>query len=333
MTLFQVRSFVIRALSQQALSNEDILLLCNNSPSATSYNILDDTFVQSPTPFLDADVLLCALLQKNRSYILSHCTLLFPQKKIPRLISQIKKRRAGLPVAYIVGKKEFFGYDFFVTKSVLIPKPDTETLVELALNQIIQKITHTPSTIIKSAPNLSICDLCTGSGCVGISIMLSLYNSIPLNLFPHFTFSDISARALSIAKRNAFTLLPPELQKNISFVQSNLFKNIPNKFDFIVTNPPYVPHAQAVALLKDGRSEPLIALDGDFHSKTNDGLAIIRRLIPQAKNHLVLQGSLLMEIGEYNAKIVSVLLSQNGFNNVHLHLDLSSTPRVLTSNL
>lgn len=275
----------------------------------------------SPTPQLDCDVLLSYFLKKERTWIFAHREFLVPEQTCNELKAAVQKRLTGLPIAYITGKKEFYGYEFFVTKDVLIPKPDTENLVDLALNVLAQKMALHPQKIPM------ICDMCTGSGCVALSILKTLQQGdgiLDCDL-PKITCVDISSNALEVAKKNAFHL---SLEQSVRFVQSNLFEQIPYEFDLIVTNPPYVPHNEAVSLLKDGRSEPLLALDGDVDQKgdfsgSDDGLFLIRRLIEQSKNHLIPGGMLLMETGEYNAQGAAEILIKNGFSQVSIKKDMS----------
>jgi len=169
------------------------------------------------------------------------------------------------------------------------------------------------------------------------------------------TFADISSAALEITQRNAEKLLRAEISPlrcapvemtgtsnvtssvverspSLNFVQSNLFDSISDSFDLIVTNPPYVPHVESLELLADGRSEPLLALDGDVDEQTkycgtSDGLSLIRRLVPQCYEHLVHGGKLIMETGEYNAEETAELLKKAGFKNVHIEKDMNDMLR------
>ena len=241
----------------------------------------------------------------------------------------IEKRTTGLPVAYITGHKEFYGYDFCVTPDVLIPKPDTEILVEKALDAVLSKMDARPEIV------LSICDMCTGSGCIGLSVLKQLIEEykIPSGSLPKLTLCDISGAALEIARKNAFALLPQEEAEEIRFINTNLFSEVEYTFDLILTNPPYVPARMTDELLKDGRNEPRLALDGDvgiFGEKTDsdDGLELIRRLLPESYEHLAGNGVLLMETGEYNAESAASLAENAGFRNIKIHRDLEGQLRV-----
>lgn len=282
----------------------------------------------SPSPELDADVLIGHVLQKDRTFLLFHQDDEISESQYRKIHDFVEKRRTGLPVAYITGHKEFYGYDFLVSPSVLIPKPDTELLVETAAQSIADKIAARPSVIP------SVCDMCSGSGCVGISILKTLAEDfkIPDENLPKITFCDISAPALDIAKENARRLLSERQLGQVRFIQTNLFEAVPYTFDLIATNPPYIPHSEAVDLLKDGRSEPLLALDGDVSltgdsSGTDDGLGIIRNLLPQSYAHLVSGGILIMETGEYNADGAAKLAEQAGFGQIKILDDLSGQKR------
>mgnify|MGYP000910766803 CR=1 FL=1 len=278
----------------------------------------------SPSAALDVSVLLEFFLGKDKTWILLHEKDELTAEQFSKLSDAVAARKTGLPVAYITGRKEFYGYDFFVTPDVLIPKPDTEILVESALTEILQKIQSEKSGIS------SICDICTGSGCVGLSVIkfLSERNEIPSTKIPELTLSDISSAALLIAEKNAKNLLSKELFQKINLVKSDLFSAIPKRFDMIISNPPYIPSKMVDELLKDGRSEPRLALDGDaYEEPSNDGLSIIRRLIPQCMEHLNEGGILIVEAGEYNAVETKAIFEKSGFSHVKIIKDLEGQAR------
>lgn len=294
----------------------------------------------SPSPQLDVQVLLEYKLNYSKTELLLHNNDEITQENLEWLNLSIKKRQKGLPIAYITGHKEFFGYDFFVSTDVLIPKPDTEILVERAVELILEKIETHPDSI------LTVCDMCTGSGCIGLSVLKTLtedYN-IPSNKLPAITFVDISEPALKIAQKNYHHLFNSNNEINkVHFIRSNLFETISNSFDFILTNPPYIPHTMVDNLLLDGRNEPRLALDGDISLSGNraftengqpldDGLAIIRNLLPQAKAHLNPFGTILMETGEYNAKEAALLTQKLSFSTTILK-DLEGQLRVIEGHL
>ena len=292
----------------------------------------------SPSPLLDVNVLLEHFLGLNKTQILLNYKKEILPEQEEFLLQAVQKRKTGLPIAYIIGKKEFFGYEFDVSPAVLIPKPDTEILVERGIEIILEKMENHPDTI------LTVCDMCTGSGCIGISVaktLIDVYKIEPADL-PKFTLVDISPAALEIAIQNVKKLDVPS--DKVRFVRSNLFEQFSNDggwtFDVILTNPPYVPHAMVEQLLQDGRREPRLALDGDVcaqkkdgfmpgdFSQTDDGLEIIRSLLPQCYNHLCPEGVILMETGEYNALDAQKIASSHRFRTV-LHKDLEGQLRVV----
>lgn len=281
----------------------------------------------SPSASLDIEVFLEYYLGYSKSQILLKRDESICEEKLALLQSAVTKRQTGLPVAYITGHKEFYGYDFTVTPSVLIPKPDTEILVEKAIDFIIEKMEARPNIV------LSVCDMCTGSGCIGLSVLKVLKEDykIPENRLPKFTLVDISLEALDVAKQNASKLLPASVLDLVRFTQSNLFEMVPWSFDIILTNPPYIPSSMVDELLLDGRSEPRLALDGDVTETGNkssscDGLDLIRRLIPQSKEHLNPLGVMIMETGEYNAVSASQLAQSAGYK-TELYQDLENQLR------
>ena len=301
----------------------------------------------SPSPELDVQVLLSHALKYDKTQLLLFAEDHIPEDKFVWLNQAIAKRKTGLPVAYITGVKEFYGYDFFVTPDVLIPKPDTEILVEHAVELIVERIGSDAA-----ARPLEICDMCTGSGCIGIAVMKTLYavEKVPVEKLPLLTMVDISEPALAIAKKNAAALLPDgEILQKITFIQSDLFGNVEGKYDFILTNPPYIPSKMVDELLKDGRNEPRLALDGDIalrqaqgphasavpelvEAPQNDGTHLIKILLEQSCEHLANNGTILMETGEYNAQATADFAGGLGFT-TQLHTDLEGQLRVVEMRL
>ena len=288
----------------------------------------------SQTPFLDAEIFLQEILCKDKTFILMNKNFALNQSQEKKIFEWISAREKGLAVAYIVGKKEFFGYDFFVNQNVLLPKADTEILVSRAIEIISEKIAANENRI------LIVCDMCAGSGCIALSVLRTLADCerVPFERLPQFTMADISLDALSVAKKNAEILLHGKENSRVKFIQSNLFEAVPFSFDVILANPPYIPHEEARALLADGRGEPLLALDGDVSregdfSGTNDGLEVARRLALEAKSHLAPNGFLLMETGEYNADAAADFLRLHNFCGVEILRDLEGQKRVVVASL
>lgn len=299
----------------------------------------------SPSAALDIEIFLSHFLGLSKTQILMKAKEQIPAEKLTLLEDALTRRQSGLPVAYITGHKEFYGYDYFVTPDVLIPKPDTEILVEKAIIFLEEKISANPDRI------LTVCDMCTGSGCIGISVLKALFEEkkIPFERLPKFTLVDISAPALEVARKNADRLLSQEtaspsapattkskLRERVRLVQSNLFEMLPYQFDVVLSNPPYVPASLTEELLRDGRSEPRLALDGDVtitgdKSDSDDGLEIIRNLMPQLGEHVATSGFFLMETGEYNMRSAENLSYRAGFRNSQVFEDLEGQERVLYS--
>ena len=281
----------------------------------------------SSSPLLDCDVLLMHITGMDKTKLLFERDKNLNETEKNLYISLIEKRSTGIAVSYLTNHKEFFGLDFFVTQDVLIPKPDTELLVELLIQNL--------SEMSKKRDAITICDMCTGSGCVGISILsyISENKIFPVENIPKCTFVDISEKALGVCKQNAKTLLK-ESKSKMQFLQSNLFGAVPAKFNVIVSNPPYIPQAEAKKLLLDGRGEPLLALNGDIdlngrESNSNDGLQIIRNLTRQAYSHLNPRGMFFIEAGEDNALKATEIFAKNGFIDIKVHNDLAKKPRVI----
>lgn len=270
-----------------------------------------------------------------------------PDDTKTKLDMAVARRATGLPIAYITGHKEFYGYDFIVTPDVLIPKPDTEILVERAVDVILSMMDARGENL------LTVCDMCTGSGCIAVAVAKTLLEDerVAPEQLPKFTLADISEAALDVARRNVAELLgkapsTPDsalILSRFNFVRTNLFDAISEaiKYDVILSNPPYIPHTMVDELLRDGRSEPRLALDGDITLEgdralahdgsgkaANDGLEIIRNLIPQTQAHLAPRGTVLMETGEYNAEATAALAEDAGFN-TEIHRDLEGQLRVV----
>lgn len=302
--------------------------------------IIEKLSKTSPSPKLDAEVLLSHCLGFSKTELLLKRDYEIPSEKEAWLRDATARRATGLPIAYITGHKEFYGYDFIVSPDVLIPKPDTEILVEHAVDVILSKMDARGENL------LTVCDMCTGSGCIAIAVAKTLLEDerVAPDQLPKFTLADISEPALDIARRNAAALLSKHgnlVMSRFNFVRTNLFDAITDaiKYDVILSNPPYIPHTMVDELLRDGRSEPRLALDGDITLQgdrafaddgqtKDDGLEIIRNLIPQAQAHLAPRGTVLMETGEYNAEAAAALAAAAGFN-TEIHRDLEGQLRVV----
>lgn len=275
------------------------------------------------TPELDSSLLLAHVLGFQKNELLLRAEDKVSAEDTAVFAKLLFKRADGMPVAYLTGRKDFWKSTFEVSPAVLIPKPDTELLVELAAKHVSDFFKLNPEKTLRLA------DVCSGSGCIGISVLQeALEQNLPLEKF-NFTLTDISKDALDIAKRNASTILGNNA-KNISFVLGDLLEpflgggtNDLPRFGMILSNPPYVPSRITDELLQDGRSEPRLALDGGA-----DGLDIIRKLVPEVWQALDKNGILLIETGEYNAAETATLLKEAGFADVQTFDDLGGQPRV-----
>jgi len=278
------------------------------------------------SPVLDANILLCHFLNLSKTALICNDSRILKEAELDTIQQGIEKRLSGLPVAYITNHKEFFGYDFYVDQNVLIPKPDTELLVEKALLAVDKALSTAP----EKKADYKIADICTGSGCIAISVLKTLFQKYRASI--KVAASDISKAALVVAEKNADTLLSQEERQNISFYQGDLFQAFSSsenqKFDMILSNPPYVPTNLTEELLSDGRSEPRLALDGE-----SDGLGIIRRLVVEAKNHLKKGGVFFLEAGEYNVEEAGKCLLKAGFTDIFIHKDLAGLLRLVEAHI
>ena len=261
------------------------------------------------SPRLDAEVLVAWALGIDRIRIIVDGKRPLVGDELARLRDLVKRRRAREPIAYLRGEREFYGRRFLVDKRVLIPRPDTETLVEVAL----ARTTH-------RSMSLRGLDLCTGSGCVAITIA----RQRPTVKF-HAT--DLSADALVVARENALRLGA----YNVSFSAGDLFaaKAPWPKVDLVTANPPYIASAEVETLMPDVKDfEPRLALDGGA-----DGLDLVRRIVTDAPAHLVSGGVLALEIGAGEAAATAALLEARGFRDVTTTRDYGKIERVVAGTL
>ena len=282
--------------------------------------------IQFSTPLLDSDCILAHILKRNRTFLIAHAQDLLDADDEHSFFALIDMRKTGIPVAYLTNSKEFFGYDFFVNQNVLIPKPDTEILVQKTIDILV-------NLIEKKNTDFRIADICTGSACIPLSLLRYLLDYTKFNTTDFamkIDCTDISEQALAVAKINAEKLLGVE-QNLIEFYQGDLLAPLAQfeNYDCILSNPPYIPSVMVDDLLLDGRSEPRIALDGDIGvAESCDGMVIISRLIPQAYQKLSRGGYFIIETGEYNAHLAAHLMEDVGFYGVCTYKDLSEQPRV-----
>ena len=252
-----------------------------------------------PDAALDAWYLLQMVCKIERSYYYVHGEEDITQDAQKEYEIAVQKRAEHIPLQYIIGEQEFMGLRFKVNSNVLIPRQDTETLVEQVLK------------IVK--PGMKVLDLCTGSGCVLISVLKNAPELTGMG-------SDISKAALLVAKENA------KLHEvDAGWVRSDLFDNITETFDVIMANPPYIPTGEILSLMPEVRDfEPENALDGGA-----DGLDFYRKIAGQVKDYLNPGGYVYMEIGYDQGEAVSELMRNAGFTEVEVIKDLARNDRVV----
>ena len=256
------------------------------------------------TPKLKARLLLQYILKKNRQYLIVYDNKEIDKKQQWEYFINIEKLANGVPLQHITHTQEFMKMDFFVNENVLIPRPDTEILVE----EVIE--------IAKKMEKPKILDLCTGSGAIAISIAKNVPSAEVWAI-------DISEKALEVAKKNA-----NNLQAKVKFKKSNLFNNInKTKFDIIVSNPPYIKKADIKLLSNEVQKEPEIALDGGY-----DGLDFYRKIASQAIDYLKFGSYLCFEIGfDQQEDVTEIIKNTKHFNNTYRKKDLFGNDRVIVT--
>ena len=238
-------------------------------------------------PQLDSEILLSNSIKRDKKYIILNPKKVLNLEQLQNFKSLIERRKKGEPIAYLVNKKEFWKYEFFVNKDVLIPRPDTELIIEEVL-KIYSKESH-----------IQVLDIGTGSGCILLSILKER---------PYFygTGIDISKKSISISKLNAKQL---NLTNKIKFFHSSIDKFKLGKYDLIVSNPPYIKFFNLKYLEKDVFNfEPKLALSGG-----SDGFSKIRKVISKAKNLIKKNGKFILEIGFNQKNKVNKILREEGF--------------------
>ena len=275
---------------KQAITKGMIMLKSNN--------------VESPK--LKARLLLQYVLDKPRQYIIVYDNKEIDKQQQWQYFVNIEKLTKGIPLQHITHRQEFMKMDFFVDENVLIPRPDTEILVEEVI-KIAQKY---------NSPR--ILDLCTGSGAIAISLKKFVPNA-------DITAVDISEKALEIAQKNA-----KKLETKINFLKSDLFDKLDNKkFDIIVSNPPYIRKDVIKTLTKEVQKEPKIALDGGY-----DGLDFYRKITHQSEEYLKFNGYLCFEIGYDQKKdVIKIINDEKKFTGTYSKKDLCDNDRIIVTRL
>lgn len=259
-------------------------------------------------PNLKSRLLMQYILNKPREYLLVHDDKQLTLRQEVNYFKAIKKLLDGEPLQHITHRQEFMRLMFYVDENVLIPRPDTEILVE----EVIK--------IAKKINAKKILDLCTGSGAIAVSLAKYIEGS-------QITATDISRKALSIAKLNAVN---NDVEDKITFVSSDLFQNIPEeKYDIIVSNPPYIKRNVIQKLDKEVRREPIIALDGG-----DDGLKFYKKIIDNAYEYLKYKGYLCFEIGYDQKDEVTKLIENEGkYIDTYSKKDLYDNDRIVITKL
>lgn len=253
---------------------------------------------------LDAEVLLSHVLRQERIYLYVHFDEPMEQNELNKFREYVKKRAQHVPIAYIIGEREFMGLPFKVTKDTLIPRPDTEILVENVLNNVDKD------------KEIEIVDIGTGSGAIILSLLVNLPKAQGKTV-------DISSKAIEVAKENAVNL---QVNDRCEFFVGDLFAPLNgNKFDVIVSNPPYIPKKDIATLEADVREyEPVSALtDG------GDGLSYYRRLLSEGKAYIKENGFIALEIGIYQSEDVKQIAMDNGWKNIKIIKDYAGIDRVV----
>ena len=261
---------------------------------------LKDSQIENPINI--AKRLMCYTIKKDKIYLITNMEEEITQEQEHDYLEYISKIQNHMPIQYIVQNQEFMKMDFFVNENVLIPRQDTEIVVEEAIK------------IINKNKLEKILDVCTGSGAIIISIAKYTKAS-------NLVAIDISTKALEIAQKNAIS---NNVNNRIKFIQSNMFENVKEKYDLIISNPPYIKTAVIQELDEEVKREPITALDGG-----NDGLNFYKIIAENAKKYLNTNGYLVLEIGYDQKEEVINLLRINKYKDIQCIKDFGNNDRVI----
>jgi len=286
-----------------------------------------------PSYTLAAELLLLHVTLQNRTWLYSHPEEILPESVVEAYFALLGRRASGVPTQHLTGKQEFWGLEFEVTPDVLIPRPETEHLIEVALDRLAVREIRAGRHQRLTGESVTLVDIGTGSGCIAITLAKELPGATVYA-------TDVSLPALKVARRNAAR---HGLIDRIQFVQSNLlevFSRSPQgtrhavqqpssdpAFDLIISNPPYVSLRDTVSLPVEVREhEPRMALFGG-----EEGYELYGDLIPQAAEHLKPGGLLILELGYNSLPAVEPLLDRCDWHNVSITKDLAGIPRVISA--
>ena len=267
----------------------------------------------SDSPSADAAILICHCLGITRTQLVLSPNEEIPQDKLEELMRIKASRENGEPVAYLTGERGFYECVFSVSPDTLIPRADTETLVEEAVADIAEAF--------EDRTEVRILDLCCGTGCIGISVakvLSEVFEKV------HLVLSDISEKAMAVCKKNAEELIEED-NIEVHFNTGNLFEGMDGLvFDAVLSNPPYIATSVIPTLEKQVQYEPVLALDGGA-----DGLDFVRKIASEASGHLVPGGIVLMEIGYDQGKEARAIFKKEGYREISVIKDLEDCDRVV----
>ncbi len=274
-----------------------------NSAIIQGTKVLKKKFIKNP--YLDSEILMSKVIQKDRKYILLNAKKDLDKKDLNTFQELIKKRSIGKPIAYLINKKFFWNSEFIVTEDTLIPRPDTELVIEKVLE------------LTKHKKRLNMLEIGVGSGCILLSILKerkSFYG----------TGIDLNKSCLNISKLNAIKL---KVRSKLKLYKSNVDKFTRGKYDLIISNPPYIKNINLKYLERDvAMFEPKLALDGGL-----DGLSAIRKVIKKSSELIKKNGKFVLEIGFDQKKKVISLLKKKGFYINSINKDLANNDRCIVS--
>lgn len=260
------------------------------------------------SPSLETQMMIAKVIEKDRLYIMLNLEEDIDESKVEIIKTMIDKRKSSYPLQYILGEREFWGMDFKVSEGVLIPRQDTEILIEETLKKLKDN---------KHKSNLKGFEIGVGSGIISITLLKEIETLTMIGV-------DINDKAIELTKANA---LKHEVNDRLCILNSNLFEKInkENQFDFIISNPPYIETKVIDSLQEDIKQhEPKLALDGG-----EDGLDFYRAIIEQSKSYISPEGFIAFEIGYNQAEAVKKIFVENGYPNVTIAKDLAGFDRVV----